>query len=170
MRKLKRYIKILSGLCICVCFISCSAPEVGDNIHNTLEGISDIYNNKVVPGLDSYITKLNTEIVQENNMGEQQEGENITKPSQNSPAQGTERHAFLLEDDLVLIADLPVDWRYVVKPVYNYLYCTEFRDAVWEDSYYKRGVDFIGVGGEDSEDNFFIISVGKGGQASREIT
>ena len=70
MRKLKRYIKILSGLCICVCFISCSAPEVGDNIHNTLEGISDIYNNKVVPGLDSYITKLNTEIVQENNMGE----------------------------------------------------------------------------------------------------
>ena len=162
MRKLKRYIKILSGLCICVFFISCSAPEVGDNIHNTLEGISDIYNNKVVPGLDSYITKLNTEIVQENNMGEQQEGENITKPSQNSPAQGTERHAFLLEDDLVLIADLPVNLRYVVKPVYNYLYCTEFRDAVWEDSYYKRGVDFIGVGGEDSEDNFFIITVGKG--------
>ncbi|MDE7210229.1 MAG: hypothetical protein K2O03_02140, partial [Lachnospiraceae bacterium] len=32
----------------------------------------------------------------------------------------TERHAFIMADGLVFIADVPVDWRYTLSPVYEY--------------------------------------------------
>lgn len=81
------------------------------------------------------------------------------------------RHAFLLEDDLIFIADIPEDWRYVLRPVYNYLYYKELviydgnYHAAWSGSNYaERYVEFLGRTGEyDGLDNFFRIYASRDG-------
>ncbi|MDE7327556.1 MAG: hypothetical protein K2N63_14990 [Lachnospiraceae bacterium] len=162
MRNPKLVIKILTGLCICVLFKACGMPKTGDKIYNTIEIIDDIYKDKMMPGLEAYKTKLKTEVIQNNNIKEEEGSENVSNPTKNSPNQKTGCHAFLLEENTVFIADLPVDWRCVMKPVYDFAYCTEFLGTAGEDDLIKRCVDFIGIGGEDSEDNFFVLTVGTG--------
>lgn len=74
----------------------------------------------------------------------------------------TERHAFLLEDNLVFIADVPKNWRYVLYPVNDYYYYLNLPN----DNEY-RCIEFMGEGHEgDGEDDFFtlIASKGKGGR------
>ncbi|MDE7327391.1 MAG: hypothetical protein K2N63_14145 [Lachnospiraceae bacterium] len=73
----------------------------------------------------------------------------------------TNRHAFLLYDDMVFIADIPQNWRYILSPTYDYSY---YRNLIENKEERGRGVMFIGVGEEDKdgEDNFFMIRPQKG--------
>ncbi|MDE7210544.1 MAG: hypothetical protein K2O03_03755 [Lachnospiraceae bacterium] len=73
----------------------------------------------------------------------------------------TERHAFLLEDNLVFIADIPQDWRYILSPTYDYSY---YHDLIENEEERGRGIMFMGIGekDKDGEDNFFIIRPQKG--------
>ena len=74
----------------------------------------------------------------------------------------TERHAFIMADGLVFIADVPVDWRYTLSPVYEYTY---YGYLAGGGSYIQETncrIRFIGIGENDSEDNFFTITARKG--------
>lgn len=75
----------------------------------------------------------------------------------------TERHAFLLRDDLVFAVDVPENWRYLLTPVDDYDY---YEDTDYHEQHF-RYVTFVGVGekDKDGEDNFFELTVfrGKGG-------
>lgn len=73
----------------------------------------------------------------------------------------TERHAFIMADGLVFIADIPKDWRYALSPVYDYTYCGYLGD--YNETNCK--IRFLGIGEDDSEDNFFEITVKKGQKA-----
>lgn len=69
------------------------------------------------------------------------------------------RHAFLLDDDLVFIADVPEDWRYSIYPVNDYAY---YYDKMNDRPVGRRHVEFVGMGERDGEDNFFSILVSTG--------
>lgn len=73
-----------------------------------------------------------------------------------------ERHAFIMENGLVFIADLPEDWRYVLSPIYKYAYYKNLVANVGGDIEDDCRIELIGCGEEDSEDNFFIVAVKKG--------
>lgn len=81
------------------------------------------------------------------------------------------RHAFMVEDDLIFIADVPEEWRYVLRPVYNYLYYEELVEydgnyhAVQSNyDYAERYVEFVSRSGEyDGLDNFFRIYASRDG-------
>lgn len=63
----------------------------------------------------------------------------------------SERHAFWIENELIFIADVPENWRYILYPKYNH---GDYRDEI-------EGTDcevrFIGEGKEDGNDDFFEI-------------
>ncbi len=71
-----------------------------------------------------------------------------------------ERHAFLLEEDLIFIADVPSNWRYIMAPADDYYYYKE--PGLYETE--NRYIEFIGVGekDKDGEDNFFRLIARRG--------
>lgn len=63
----------------------------------------------------------------------------------------SERHAFWIENELIFIADVPENWRYILYPKYNH---GDYRDEIEGTD---CGVRFVGKGKEDRDDNFFQI-------------
>ncbi|MDE7327558.1 MAG: hypothetical protein K2N63_15000 [Lachnospiraceae bacterium] len=91
--------------------------------------------------------------------------ENIVKLGlgKNLPeATPTKCRAFILENGLAFMADMPVDWRYIIWPVYEY---EHYRFLVDKGSHYVEetgSIEFIGLGEEDGEDNYFTLWAAKG--------
>lgn len=79
-----------------------------------------------------------------------------------NPEPEVERHAFIMENGLVFVADLPEDWRYVLSPIYEYAYYKNLVANVGGDIEDDCRIELIGCGERDGEDNFFIVTVKKG--------
>lgn len=63
----------------------------------------------------------------------------------------TARHAFIMGDGLVFIADIPDDWRYVFSSIYEYDLLAKRVENTEKDCQ----IQFIGYGNGDGTDNFF---------------
>ncbi|MDE7327565.1 MAG: hypothetical protein K2N63_15035 [Lachnospiraceae bacterium] len=88
---------------------------------------------------------------------------NMKKDEPAQPVQEAERHAFMLENDFIFIADVPKNWRYILYPVCNYGYYAQYNfENDTNKKYSHQGqtyVKFIGLGGkEGGRDNYFAIT------------
>ncbi|MDE7210333.1 MAG: hypothetical protein K2O03_02665 [Lachnospiraceae bacterium] len=80
------------------------------------------------------------------------------KSSQSTTEITTGRHAFLLGNDFFFGANIPDDWRYLLTPVYDYMYVGEILQEKTEKMD-NLAVEFLGTGMEDGENDFFTITV-----------
>ncbi|MDE7325254.1 MAG: hypothetical protein K2N63_03085 [Lachnospiraceae bacterium] len=71
------------------------------------------------------------------------------------------KHAFIMDNGLIFVADVPKDWRFALWPVYDYAYYESLVNAGTEYREENCFIKFIGEGKGDGEDNFFEIIVGK---------
>lgn len=92
--------------------------------------------------------------------------ENAEKPEitgeQSLPEAATKCRAFILENGLAFMADVPTDWRYIISPTYEYAHYRSLAAA--DPSYVEESgsIEFIGLGEEDGEDNYFVLWAAKG--------
>ncbi|MDE7327564.1 MAG: hypothetical protein K2N63_15030 [Lachnospiraceae bacterium] len=68
----------------------------------------------------------------------------------------SERHAFWVANELIFIADIPVDWRYILYPIYDYGYYERFGKYEGMDEQWHY-IEFVGKGKNDGMDDFFVI-------------
>lgn len=134
---------MVSGLCALLMCSACGTPKA-DELPEGGEGT----------GLPTEKAQ-NAGTAQTSPEGAQNGTQSDIKPE--ASKKETERHAFMLENDLIFIADVPNDWRYILYPVYDYGY---YEDLIKSGSDGTHYVNFIGMGDgkSDGNDNYFVIS------------
>lgn len=79
-------------------------------------------------------------------------------PLQKTTKITTDRHAFILGNDLVFTANIPNDWRYLFFSGYDYMDMGKIQQQQ-TGKVFQAAVKLVGAGMDDGEDNFFNITV-----------